>query len=249
MMLALLFAAGILAGFTNTLAGGGSLLVLPIMIFLGIPSPVANATNRVALLFQNITGTIRFKQSGKLEVKPIIHITIAAICGSIIGSIFAVKINSELFDKILGFVFILILLLMFKPKPKSGNRKSLPKLVEIIIFFGVGLYGGFIQAGVGFIFLATLNLIENYNLVKANAVKVFIVLCYTVFAVIVFAINGMILWKYGLLLAIGNSIGAWLGVNFAVKKGEKFVRVVLTIAVIVSCLKLFGIFKLIGINL
>ena len=98
MMLALLFVAGILAGFTNTLAGGGSLLVLPIMIFLGIPSPVANATNRVALLFQNITGTIRFKQSGNLEVKPIIHITIAAICGSIIGSIFAVKISSEVFS-------------------------------------------------------------------------------------------------------------------------------------------------------
>ena len=101
--------------------------------------------------------------------------------------------------------------------------------------------------GVGFILLATLNLIENYDLVNANAVKVFIVLCYTVFAVIIFAISGKILWLHGLILALGNSLGAYLGVKAAIKKGEKAVKIVLAVAITIACLKLFGILKLIGL--
>ena len=138
--------------------------------------------------------------------------------------------------------------LIFKPKKKaSAKRKSIPKWFEVIIFFCVGLYGGFIQAGVGFIFLATLNLIENFNLIKANAVKVFIVMCYTFFALIVFAILDKIMWHYGLLLATGNMLGAFIGVRAAVKRGTGFVKIVISIAVLVACLKLFGIFKLLGI--
>jgi len=242
----LLFVVGIAAGFINTLAGGGSTLVLPVLILSGIPSPVANATNRVAILMQNLTGTHRFHKHGKLKVKPVIHITVAAIIGSIMGSMFAIKVDSATFDKILGIVFIFILVMMLRPKQKREGR-SLPRWLEFIIFLGVGFYGGFIQVGVGFVLLATLNLIENYNLVNANAVKVFIVLCYTIFAVIIFAISGKILWLHGLILALGNSLGAFLGVNAAIKKGEKAVKIVLAIAIIIACLKLFGIFKLIGL--
>ena len=242
----LLFVVGIAAGFINTLAGGGSTLVLPVLILSGIPSPVANATNRVAILMQNLTGTYRFHKHGRLKVKPVLHITLAAIIGSLVGSIFAIKVDSATFDKILGIVFIFILVMMLRPKQKR-ERKSLPRWLEFIIFLGVGFYGGFIQVGVGFILLATLNLIENYDMVNANAVKVFIVLCYTVFAVIVFAISGKILWVYGLILACGNSLGAYLGVKAVIKKGERVVKIVLAIAIIIACLKLFGIFKLIGL--
>jgi len=242
----LMFGVGVVAGFMNTLAGGGSLLVLPILILAGLPSPVANATNRVAILLQNVTAVQRFHQAGKLEVKPILHITVSAVVGAILGSLFAVNINSALFDKILGFVFILILILVLRPKSKKP-MKTLPRWLECVVFFGVGLYGGFIQAGVGFIFLAALNLIEHYNLVQANAVKTFIVMSYTIFAVIVFATAGKILWIHGLVLACGNSLGAWLGVRSAVKNGESFVKVILIIAVSIACLKFFGLFALIGL--
>ena len=104
-----------------------------------------------------------------------------------------------------------------------------------------------IQVGVGFIFLATLNLVEEFDLIKANAVKVFIVMSYTVFVVIIFAFSGKVIWKYGLVLAAGNSVGAFIGVKAAITRGEKFVKIVLTVAVIIACLKLFGVFKLIGI--
>ena len=244
----ILFLAGVTAGFMNTLAGGGSTLTLPVLILLGLPSPIANATNRVAILFQNVVGSVRFAKYKELDVKPVVHITIAAIVGAIIGSLFAVKLNSQVFDKVLGVVLILMLVLIFRPKKKvAAERKSIPKWLEIFIFFCVGLYGGFIQAGVGFIFLATLNLVENFNLVRANAVKVFIVMCYTFFAVIVFAVSGKIIWGYGLLLAAGNMIGAFIGVRAAVKKGAGFVKIVITVAVIIACLKLFGIFTLLGI--
>ena len=238
-----LFLVGIFAGFLNTLAGGGSILVLPILILFGLPSPIANATNRVAILFQNLTGSYRFHKHRILQIKPVFHIVIAAIFGSIIGSLFAVKLNSAVFDKILGIVLLSLLFLMLKPhKQKNRFTGKLPKWLEIAIFIIIGFYGGFIQVGIGFIFLATLNLIEEYNLVEANAVKVFIIMSYTVFAVIIFTISGKIIWKYGLTLAAGNIIGAVIGVKAAVKKGDKFIKVILSVAIIVASLKLFGIF-------
>ncbi len=247
-LLIILFFVGIIAGFINTLAGGGSALVLPVLILAGIPSPIANATNRVAVLLQNITGVSRFHKHGILEIGSIIHITIAAIIGAIAGSISAINISSEYYDKILAFVFIIILILMLKPhKKRSSLTQKLPKWLEFIIFLIVGFYGGLIQVGVGFIFLATLNLVEEFNLIKANAVKVFIIMCYTIFVVIVFAFSGKVIWKYGLVLAAGNSIGAFIGVKAAITRGEKFVKIVLTIAIFIACLKLFGILKLIGL--
>ena len=240
----LLLLAGITAGFINTLAGGGSLLVLPILILSGVPSIQANATNRIAILLQNITGSYRFHVHKKLVIRPIWHIAVAAIIGAIIGSLFVSRLNSLLFDKILAILLIGILILMFKPhKKESRFTKQLPTWAEWFIFLLVGFYGGFIQVGVGFVLLATLNLIEAFDLVTANAVKVFIVMCYTVSAVIVFSISGAIIWKYGLTLAVGNVIGAYLGVNAAVKKGEKFIRLILILAVSLACLKLFGIIK------
>ena len=122
----LIFITGIAAGFINTLAGGGSTLVLPVLILAGMPSPIANATNRVAILMQNITATNRFHKHGKLQVKPVIHITIAAVIGAIIGSFFAIKVDSALFDKILGIVFIFILLMMLRPKTKNNPKIYLP---------------------------------------------------------------------------------------------------------------------------
>ncbi len=106
MLFILLFFVGLTAGFMNTLAGGGSVLVLPVLILSGIPSPIANATNRVAILIQNITATSNFHKHNILEVKPVFHITIAAVLGAIIGSIFVIKISSDIFDKVLGVVFL-----------------------------------------------------------------------------------------------------------------------------------------------
>jgi uncharacterized membrane protein YfcA len=242
--LALLFGSGILAGIINTLAGGGSALTLPVLVLCGLPSPVANATNRVAIFFQNLTASAKFRRHGELEITPILPIAIAAMCGSVIGSLFATQIASAVFDKILGILLIFILIMILKPKKiQKTSGKKLPKILEILLFFGIGIYGGFIQVGVGFIFIASLNLLEHKNLIKSNAIKVFIIGLYTFFALVIFAIADKIVWKYGLVLAVGNSIGAFLGVKLALKRGESMVKIILTLAVIASFLKLFGILK------
>ena len=240
-----LIVAGVMVGFINTLAGGGSSLVLPVLILAGIPSPVANATNRVAILFQNLTGVSRFHKHRKLEIGSILHITIAAIIGSIAGSFLVSNIRPIIFDKILGVIFIFVLIMMLLPRKPSRSRRKLPGWLEFIIFLGVGFYGGFIQVGIGFILLATINLVKEYDLVRANAAKVFIVLCYTIFVVLIFALNGKIIWKYGLILAAGNSLGAITGVRAAIKGGEKVIKIVLTTAIIIACLKLFGVIDLV----
>ncbi len=238
----ILIVTGILAGIINTLAGGGSSLTLPVLILCGLPSPVANATNRVAIFFQNITATAKFKKHGQLRVKPILHIALAAVAGAIIGSSFAINLSSEIFDKILGFLLLFVLIMVLKPKKKKAKPdKEVPKFLEVLIFFGIGLYGGFIQAGVGFLFLAALNIISHQDLIKSNAIKVFIIGLYTFFALVIFAIADKIVWRYGIILAVGNSLGAYIGVNLAIKKGEMIVKVILTIAIIASFLKLLGI--------
>ncbi len=244
-MIYLLFFVGIAAGFINSLAGGGSTLTLPVLILAGLPSPIANATNRVGILFQTGMATSRFKKHKQLEIKPYIHITIAAIVGAIIGSLFVANISSQIFDKVLGIILIFILIMILIPRSKINNKHNIPKWAEMLIFLGVGFYGGFIQAGIGFIFLITLNFVENFNLLKANAIKVFIIFCYTIFTIIIFQFAGKIVWSYGLILAGGNMIGAYIGVKSAIKGGEKLIKVVISIAIILASMKLFGVFELV----
>ena len=144
------------------------------------------------------------------------------------------------------FLLILLVFILLPKKNKIHREKNIPKYIEVLIFFGIGLYGGFIQAGVGFLFLGALNLIENKNLIKSNAIKVFIVGLYTFFALVIFAIADKIVWKYGIILAIGNSFGAYIGVNLAIKKGDVIIKIILTIAILTSFFKLFGLFDILN---
>jgi len=235
---------GFVAGAVNTIAGGGSLLTLPLLIFLGLPPAVANGTNRIAILFQNIFTTAGFKSKGIITFPFSIYVGISALLGSIIGAQIAVDIKGDTFNKILAVVMVLVVgYMVFKSKIKQLNdleRTSGKHLwLSILIFFFVGIYGGFIQAGVGFIILLVLSSVNNLSLVKSNAVKVTIVLIYTISAVAIFAYNDKIDWKMGLILAIGNAAGGWFASRWSVKKGDGMVRKFLIVAVIVMAIKLW----------
>jgi len=239
-----LVVVGFIAGTINTLAGGGSLLTLPILIFLGLPPNVANGTNRIAILFQNVFTTAGFKSKGITTFPFSIYLGISALLGSIIGAQIAVDISGEAFNRILSIVMaIIVVYMVLKPKNKQFNlteQTSGKKLwISILLFFFVGIYGGFIQAGVGFIMLLILSSINNLSLVKSNAVKVMVVLIYTVTAVAVFAYNDKINWKIGLTLAIGNATGGWLASRWSVKKGDSLVRKFLIVMVVIFAIKLW----------
>lgn len=244
-------AAGFGAGFINTLAGSGSLITLPLLIFLGIPATHANATNRVGVLFQNIVSVGSFHRQKMLDVCGGLILSAPAIIGSIIGAQIAVDLDEARMRQAIG-VLMVVMLFVILARPKRWLQGELermgkrPSLLQIITFFFIGMYGGFLQAGVGIFLLAGLVLGIGYDLVRANAVKVLIILAFTISALIVFVLNKQVLWGLGFLLAIGNSLGAWAAARLAVEKGAEFVRWLLIAVVTISAANLLGLFSWIG---
>jgi len=247
-MILALIGTGIAAGFINTSAGGGSMLTVPLLMFMGLPANVANGTNRVAIMLQNVIAVRTFKKKKVLDYKTDYRLAIPAVLGSLVGALVAVEINTNLLEKIIaGIMVAMLLLVVLKPeiwvKERIGSVTAKPTFWQYIIFFFIGLYGGFIQIGVGFILLAGLVLGCGHNLVKANAVKVFIVLLYTIFSLGIFIYNKQVDIVAGLILAAGNMFGGWLGVHFQVKGGAKYVRYILIGSMIIVILNLFGVFS------
>lgn len=242
----IVIAIGFLAGFINTLAGGGSALSLPLLIFLGLPANVANGTNRVAILLQTVIATSKFKKEKVLEVKSNLHLIIPAIIGAVPGAFLAINLNELLMRKVIGGILILMLLIViFKPnlwvRSHAGLLKSKSHWVNIVVFFCIGAYGGFIQVGTGFFLLAGLVLVNGMDLLKSNALKVLLVLAYTPLALGIFILNKQVDYLLGFTLAIGNMTGAWIGAKTAINWGPVFIRYVLIMALILSAAKLFNI--------
>jgi uncharacterized membrane protein YfcA len=237
---------GIVAGFVNTLAGGGSLLSVPALIFVGLPATVANGTNRVAILMQNVTAVAGFKQHGVADFKFSLGLSVPAVVGAVVGAKLAVDLSDAMFQKVLAAVMLLVMgLILWNPTRRwQGDQAILsPKrrLLAMVAFFFVGVYGGFIQAGVGFVIIATLVLITGLDLVHTNSHKVFVVGVYTLAALATFALSGKVNWGIGLVLGMGNGIGGWIGSQWAVVGGEKWLKVVLAVAVVAIAAKLLGL--------
>ncbi len=253
----LLAVLGIIAGILNVIAGGGSLLTLPTMIFMGLPEAVANGTNRVAILAQNISAVSGFRKKGFSDFKLSLTLSLVSVPGALLGAHTGALIRGDLFNTILALVMIAIIILMaWKEKEKKNKKKpaqaptTTPNesvLTPTRLFWGhigmvgVGFYGGFIQAGVGFLLMAVLHNVMRLDLVRVNMHKVFIVATFTLAALLVYLAHGKIWWIPGLCLAVGNSIGGWFGSQLSVNKGETFIRRVLYIALLAMAAKLlFG---------
>jgi len=242
----LLFLVGTIAGFINIMAGGGSSITLPILIFLGLDSALANGTNRIAIFIQSISAIISFKQEQFHQFKLSLKLSLLTLPGAIIGTIVAVKIRDELFQKILAIVIMGIVLTILFPRlnknVKIEEDSSYNSWLLYPALFGIGFYGGFIQVGVGFIIMALLLHIMKLDLVRVNMHKVFIVFVYTVPSITIFMLTGNVKWSYGLMLAAGNATGAWWSAKLSVRKGEKVIRIVLLVAMLIMALKLLRIF-------
>ena len=238
----LLLAVGVLAGFLNVMAGGGSFLTLPVLIFMGLPPTVANGTNRVAIFMQNIMAVKKFHDFKVFPLKFSLLVTIPAVIGSLAGAYFATVIPDVTFKKALAFIMIAVTLFtMLAPTERLGTREiSWSKgrwTLTVLMFLGIGFYGGFVQAGVGFLILSAM-VVAGFDLVHGNAVKVFVILIFTVFALIIFTIQGKVNYLWGAILGLGNVTGAYLATVTAVKKGNRFVQRVVFVAIVIMALKL-----------
>ncbi len=240
---ALLIAAGFVAGFINTLAGSGSAVTLPALIFLGLPASIANGTNRVAIVLQNATALASFRRARVLDSRGALWLAAPAVLGSLIGAQISLGLNEQLMRRAIGVV-MLVMLMVILLRPERwlhGTMREMsgrPGLKHMLVFFALGVYTGFIQVGVGIFLLAGLVLDLGYDLVRANAVKVVVILASTLVALLVFAANARVQWREGLVLAVGSSLGAWTGARFAVERGAVWVRRLLIAIVVFSAAQL-----------
>ncbi len=241
--LALLLAAGFVAGFVNTLAGGGSLLTIPALIFVGLPSTIANATNRVAIVLQSLAASAGFYRERQLRIREAAQLGVPSLFGALAGALVAARIPARVFDPILGALLLVILATLFiKPARREEAAPRVPRAVMILIFVAIGFYGGFIQAGVGFLLIAAITWGLGHDLVRTNALKMAVAFGFAVVSLLVFIGHGEVRWVPGLVLAAGNVAGAMLGVRFALKRGQAAIRWIIAAAVVASALKLFGVF-------
>jgi len=238
----LLLIVGLISGMVNTVSGGGSLLTLPILIFIGLPPNVANGTNRVQLVLQNLFAVYGFKSKGISNFKFSSWLSFSAIIGSIIGVQIAVDIPEEIFKKTLSVIMIFVLFSLFLKKnnfKEFSNQNIKNKLLSIILFFFVGIYGGFIHAGVGFIILTILSNINNIKLSNGNSIKVFVAFAFSISSLLFFFLEDKINWVYGINLGFGSALGGWLASRWSVNKSDFTIKIILGITLSFMSFKLW----------
>lgn len=233
--------AGVAAGFLNTLAGGGSMLTLPVLMLLGLPADVANGTNRLSVVTQSAAGMLGFRTRGKLDERAMAHVIAPTVAGALLGSIAAARMPPALLEHVLlGAMMTMAVVMTVFPAavtappdapPASGARR----VAGLAGLFAAGLYGGFVQAGVGFLLLGALSGILRYDLVRANALKLACVAVFGVAALVVFVIAGQVAWLPAAVLAAGTAAGSLLGVRFAVRVRHDVLRYIVLACVIATC--------------
>lgn len=241
--LALVILVGFVAAFLNTVGGGGSLFSVPILTFLGFPITVANATSRVAILFQNIFAVFGFRSKGvELPWPYSLYLGFASLGGGFLGAWLASRMSDRSFKQLFVVVMILAVVLIVWEPFRAGKEERLGKRQQIIgvfLFFFIGIYGGLVQAGIGFLVIAVLSGVNHLSLLKSNYVKVFAAIVYTGVSVLVFAWQGKIAWGTGAVLAIGHAWGGWVASRWSVKAGEQWIKRVMIASVIVMAIVLW----------
>lgn len=240
---ALLLAAGLAAGMINVLAGGGSFITLPVLIFFGLPPGVANGTNRLGIVVQDLAAVWSFDRQGVLDRRMAARAAIPATLGAGAGALLALRTSDALLLDILPWLMVALALgSLWRPTPPDEKRPmskltSPAGVASTLGFFAAGVYGGFIQAGVGFLFLALTTLL-GLDLVRGNAIKVLSILPLAVVALVIFAANDRVDWLVGSLLAVGFLAGGLIGARLTVLKGHRWVRAVVTLAILAFALRL-----------
>jgi uncharacterized membrane protein YfcA len=236
----LLVLAGIVAGWVNTVAGGGSMLSVPALMWYGLAADVANGTSRVAILAQGVAAVAAFRREKKLELPLLWGVAVPSVLGAVLGAYVATIVPNSVFEPILiATLFLMAASMFLKPSTFAPPAGAVP--IEVrrnagawLALFGVGFYGGFLQAGVGILLLAVFAGLCRIDLVRGNALKVAVVFAYTIVVVLVFAARAKVDWPSGAVLAVGNVIGAELGVRFAVRQGQTAMRNVLFVVILLA---------------
>ena len=238
---ALLAGAGIVGGFINTIAGGGSMVTVPTLMLLGMPADHANGTNRLGILQQSVTGIRGYDRSKKLDKGAIVPMLVPTLSGAALGALSATWMPVGVLKPVLlGAMITIAVVMLVSPEvvaPPEGTRTySLrERPLGFVMLFGGGLYGGFVQAGVGFVLIAALAAGLRYDLVRTNALKVVCTALFSIASLAVFIASGRVEWVSGSIVAVGMTAGALVGVRFALNVDHRLLRWVLLVMVCLTC--------------
>lgn len=224
--LAVLLPAGIAAGIVNTLAGGGSFLTLPLLMWAGLPEQVANATNRVAILAQSGYAGCLYERHEPFDRRALGKLLLPLLPGAIVGGVVASVLRADLFRGVVGIAFVVFAVLMVLQRRellRATVQRPLKPPFSFLALFAIGLYGGFLQAGVGLLLLLLLPRVLGRDLAAANGFKQVLVALWTLPVLVWFAFRGEVEWLAGALLAVGNLAGAKLGTRLAIDKGSPLI--------------------------
>lgn len=247
LQIALLLVGGFVAGIINTLAGGGSLITVPLLVALGLPGTVANGTNRVGVLMQSMVGAVRFRAEGVSGFRAAVPVLLPLVTGSFLGAVVVARLTDQVFERMFGIVMLLLLVPVLRSTARAARSTPEPvkqpwsPATSTAVFFVIGVYGGAVQAGVGILLVLALAR-SGYDLVKANSIKVVVVAAFTAAAVVVFIREGQVVWAPALLLAVATSLGAVVGARVAVRGGERIIRPVLIVSVLVLAGRMLGLY-------
>ena len=240
--LILLVGTGLVAGVINTLAGGGSLLSVPLLVFLGLPGDLANGTNRIGVAMQGISATWQFRADGVSGVRAAIPVLVPVALGSLVGATAVAQLDARAFERVFGIAMLVLLIPTLRGVRRSGVAgSSWSPLLRWSVFFGIGFYGGAIQAGVGLLLVMALSR-SGYDLVRANSIKVVVVASLTLVAVPVFVAAGQVMWLPAGFLTLGFACGGVAGARIAVLGGERVIRPVLGLAVVGLAGRMLGLY-------
>lgn len=224
-----IFGTGLASGFFNITAGGGSFLSVPLLIFFGFPAAVANGTNRVALVVQALATIPSFRRGGIKGMRQAGPLLVAVIPGALLGAWLAVTISDRSFRNLFA-AFMVAMSAWVLVKPAGGTRE--PEVghryrgLTIVAFALIGIYGGLIQAGVGFLIVFALSGLERFTLVRSHAYKILVVLVMQLVAFPVFVGNESVDWRAALLLAIAYSVGGSVGARLVLQGADRTLRIV-----------------------
>lgn len=237
-----LLLSGTLVGIINTLAGGGSIISMTMFMAFGLPINIANGTNRIAVLMQNLTATVTFLRKKSFNINHGLLLSIPVILGNIIGAVVASDIDQWIFKVCFGVILVVImiyLLIDHKLKPRESREVEI-KPLHYFLFFLIGFYGGYIYIGLGYLILTITLWLMRMDMVTANAIKGFVILLATPFSLAVFMIMGNVDYSFGLVHGLGNMIGSFLASHYMANWGKNFIKVFMAVIVAICFADLMG---------
>ncbi len=225
----ILLVAAFFAGAINSIAGGGTLLSFPALVWIGRDPIMANATNAVALWPGSFAGMVGFRREMRDIRRWLLALTIPSLVGGMLGAVLLLRTSTKTFTQLVPFLILGATLLLAAQELITRRLQRVAQGKRWIVFafvvqFFVGVYGGYFGAGMGILMLAALGLIGLTDLHQMNGLKNLLAICINGVAAIYFAVSGAVLWRDAVIMAVAAIAGGYAGARIARRLGRKFVR-------------------------